>query len=245
MIFRAFFLFLLAPPAFAGSLAEAIAPASQLVVVTGATDAGFTAEIRAYERAKDGWHPRGKTAKAVLGKAGLATGTGIYAGPEFDVGFAKKEGDRRTPTGVFEFGKVYGVAAPKDFKGPMPYRAITASLEGIDDPKSRFYNQIVDRTEIPEPDWISHETILRKDRLYRWLVEVRNNPANAPGAGSLIFLHVWRGPTDGTAGCVAAEESKVRDLLEWLDPAKSPRIVVVPARGRAAIDAILDRKGDR
>lgn len=232
MILHVLILFFISSPAWAASLGEALASTSQLIVVTAENDHSLKGEIRQLERTEHGWHLHGSKMPAVLGKKGLATGSGIYNGPEFKVAQAKIEGDLRSPSGVFEFGKVYGLAEDKNFKGIMPYQKISAGLEGVDDPKSSYYNQIVDRVSLKElPNWSSHEAMLRKDRLYQWLVEIKHNPKNIPGTGSLIFLHVWRGPSAGTAGCVATEEARLLQLLRWLDPAKHPLAVIIPAQG--------------
>ena len=231
MILQLLILFFVSSIADAASLPEVLAPSSQLIVVIANNDHSSKAEIRRIERDGKGWHLVGIKSLAVLGKNGIATGNGIYAGPEFMVEKPKSEGDGRSPTGIFEVGKVFGIAKAKDFQGLMPYETISASLEGVDDPESSYYNRIVDRSALSEPsNWKSHEAILRKDRLYQWLLEIRHNPENIPGHGSLIFLHVWRRPSAGTAGCVAMEESKLLNLLRWLDPTKHPRLVVIPAR---------------
>jgi len=50
----------------------------------------------------------------------------------------------------------------------------------------------------------SHEDMLRPDDLYRYVLIIGyNTPKPVPGAGSCIFLHVWRGKDSSTAGCTA------------------------------------------
>jgi L,D-peptidoglycan transpeptidase YkuD (ErfK/YbiS/YcfS/YnhG family) len=45
---------------------------------------------------------------------------------------------------------------------------------------------------------------------------VENYPANrAEKGGSCVFVHVWRSPKSGTAGCVALAEDGVRTLQDW------------------------------
>ena len=63
------------------------------------------------------------------------------------------------------------------------------------------------------------------DGLYRWGIVVGHNPANQPGAGSCIFIHLWRGPGQPTAGCTAMSEENLPRILAWLDPALDPRLV--------------------
>jgi L,D-peptidoglycan transpeptidase YkuD (ErfK/YbiS/YcfS/YnhG family) len=63
------------------------------------------------------------------------------------------------------------------------------------------------------------------DDLYRWGVEVAYNPEREPGAGSCIFLHVWRGPGSPTAGCTAMPEDDLLTVLRWLRPGDDPVLV--------------------
>lgn len=44
------------------------------------------------------------------------------------------------------------------------------------------------------------------------------------GAGSCIFLHVWK-PGQPTAGCTAMAQPDLEALLLWLDPARQPLLV--------------------
>src|SRR4051812_7493477 len=45
------------------------------------------------------------------------------------------------------------------------------------------------------------------------------------GRGSCIFLHIWAGPGSHTAGCTALDETRLREVLVWLDAAKHPFLV--------------------
>ncbi|HEU4414166.1 MAG TPA: hypothetical protein VFT65_05235, partial [Candidatus Angelobacter sp.] len=64
---------------------------------------------------------------------------------------------------------------------------------------------------------------------YRWgiLVEHNSNPAT-PGAGSCIFMHIWRGPGQPTVGCTAMQQADLESLLGWLDPVRDPLLVQMP-----------------
>ena len=83
--------------------------------------------------------------------------------------------------------------------------------------------------------WIGarSEKMLRDDGLYKWGVFVEHNPAAAPGAGSCIFLHIWKDSTTPTTGCTAMAEKDLVKLLRWLDPA--------PARSWCRCHAIIIR----
>jgi D-alanyl-D-alanine dipeptidase len=113
----------------------------------------------------------------------------------------------------------------------MPYVQSDASIECVDDSRSRFYNRRVDRDTIPQPDWTSHEEMRRGDELYRWGVWVdHNSDPPRPMGGSCIFLHVWGGPGVATSGCTAMAESDLREVLAWLDPRSQPVLVQLPAQ---------------
>ena len=160
-----------------------------------------------------------------LGRNGLAWGIGEHrsAAP---YGFAmKREGDGCSPAGVFRLPFAFGYAAFSEAGWVrLPYVHVTATLFGVDDMASRYYNQVIDATTVT-CDWNSDETMLRADGLYRWGAFVANNPANERGAGSCIFLHIWRGPGKPTAGCTTMPQQELQHVLAWLDVSKSPRLV--------------------
>src|SRR5262249_47021952 len=52
------------------------------------------------------------------------------------------------------------------------------------------------------------------------------NAARARGAGSCIFLHVWRDAASPTVGCTAMAKPALAELLAWLDP--DALLVVLP-----------------
>ncbi len=207
----------------------------QAVVVTtdgwGATDA--TVQRFQRETAGDPWRPMGSSWPATLGSRGLGWGAGL-AGVRRPEGVpAKREGDWRSPAGVFELYAVFGLASP-DRMGwlRMPYRPVRDDTEAVDDPKSRYYNRIVDRQTVARPDWVHKESMHRVGGRYRVGLMVEHNWDQRPGAGSCIFLHVWAGPGQTTAGCTAMSERDLRTLLHWLDASRKPVLVQLPSATR-------------
>ena len=66
----------------------------------------------------------------------------------------------------------------------------------------------------------SHERLRRGDRLYDiMLFSDWNRPEATPGAGSAIFVHLWRRPRFPTAGCIAF----ARADLAWILARWTPR----------------------
>ena len=46
------------------------------------------------------------------------------------------------------------------------------------------------------------------------------------GAGSDIFIHLWRSANQGTAGCVALSEHHLLQQLHWLNKKNNPYIYI-------------------
>jgi L,D-peptidoglycan transpeptidase YkuD (ErfK/YbiS/YcfS/YnhG family) len=171
------------------------------------------------------WQPEGESIPVSLGRHGMAWGLGEHTCPAPEEFRLKKEGDDCSPAGVFRLPFAFGEGANGESLH-LPYVSMTSTHFGIDDAKSRYYNQVVDASssEVTR-DWDSAETMLRSDGLYRRGAMVAHNPMNVPGAGSCIFLHLWRGPGQPTAGCTAMAKDDLKRVLEWLDPMMEPRLV--------------------
>ncbi len=195
----------------------------QVLLVTVPDEKSISAELQMLERdASNSWKQVGETIPVTLGRNGLAWGLGEHTATP-PAGFRlKREGDGCSPAGVFRLPLAFGDAPSSD--GRLRYVPITESLLAVDDPQSRFYNQIVDSAQVAK-DWSSTEFMQREDGLYRHGIVVAHNPANQPGTGSCIFMHLWRGPGQPTAGCTAMSEENLRGILAWLDPALEPRLV--------------------
>ena len=205
----------------------------QCLVVIVSDWKSYVGELHAFERSEGEaeWRSHGNAVPVVLGFNGLAWGRGFMKSLRM-VGGRKREGDNKTPAGVFRLGAAFGYAPEDEARWiKMPYIGLTHATEGVDDPRSKYYNRIVDRTKIDNPDWTSYERLMRDDDVYRWGVVIEHNsdPVVA-GAGSCIYLHVWRASTHPTSGCIAMAQSKLISLLEWLDPEKKPFLVAAPER---------------
>jgi L,D-peptidoglycan transpeptidase YkuD (ErfK/YbiS/YcfS/YnhG family) len=220
---------LAAPPATARVPSPVPADARQLVLSVSADWDATTARIVRFERAAAGapWRALDPATLGSLGRTGLAWGAGLHppglAGPQ------KREGDGKGPAGVFDLRLATGYAPAPPAGTRLRYRPATQTLRCVDDPRSKFYNQLVDEAGVTK-DWTSAEDMRRPDDLYRLVVWVGHNDAPvAKGAGSCIFLHLRGSPTSVTAGCTAFDDADITHLLVWLDPAKRPVLVQLPA----------------
>lgn len=224
---RWLFLMIGSPFVFAAA-AHPLTDSRQCLVVTSPEWNSPTGELRAFERARDGhWKTVDATVPVVLGKKGLAWGTGLFPAPA--TGPHKVEGDNKATAGIFRLGPAFGYAtASRASWIKLRYLPLTKDIEGVDDARSRYYNQLVDRSKVARVDWQTSEKMLRADVLYKWGLFVAHNPAAKPGAGSCIFLHIWRNRSAATAGCTAMPEKNLVELLRWLDPAARPILIQMP-----------------
>jgi D-aminopeptidase len=200
----------------------------QLVVATSAGWNATRALVQAWERssARAPWQPVGPPAEAALGRAGLAWGRGRH--PAVADGPQKREGDGRSPAGVFELRFATGYAAKPPPGTRLPYRPAVPTLRCVDDPRSRFYNRLVDEAAVAK-DWTSAEDMRRADELYRLVVWIGHDESPpAPGAGSCVFLHLRSDPRSVTSGCTALDPAPMERLLRWLDLASRPVLVQLP-----------------
>lgn len=182
------------------------------------------------------WQPAGEPWQGTIGKTGLAWGRGAHGDgvPAGRGGPLKREGDGKSPAGLFAVGRAYGYAPSPPAGTRLAYTQVDAAWRCVDDPASPHYNRIVDERTVT-PDWSSAEHMRRDDDLYTWVVEVRHNPAATPGGGSCIFLHVWGAPDDTTVGCTAMPEPRLASLIAALDPTRRPMVALLP---RAEYDAL-------
>lgn len=213
--------------------------ARQMVVVTTPDWDAVQGELRRFERgsADAPWQPVGAAVTIVVGRNGTAWDPGISAST---AGPVKREGDGRAPAGAFALGTAFGLAAPAEAAWlKLPYVQEIPTLECVDDPASSHYNRLVDRATVATVDWTSSEKMAAVGEAYRWgvVVEYNTSPPVA-GQGSCIFLHVSPTPGNGTAGCTAMAAPALDEVMRWLDPARRPALVQMPAAALAALSAV-------
>ena len=227
-ILFSFLLFLISSPATVAQIEDA----NQLVLVVAPTWNSNFGTMYLFERDGDGWMQRNIPWRVSLADSGLAWGIGLHRIP---VGEREKvEGDRRTPAGVFELGDFFGYDSMPPPRIRFPYRQATKVLHCVDDTVSVFYNSFVGENQVLRDStgklpWRSSEIMRLDSSDYKYGIVVRHNPRALPGKGSCIFLHVSRVDGSATSGCTAMNEDRILLLMQWLDPAKHPRLVQLPA----------------
>ncbi len=199
----------------------------QAVVVTTANWAATNGTAQLFERKniKSNWKKVGSSFPIVVGVNGLAWSGGLNELPS-DTGrlLMKTEGDGKSPAGIFSLTSVFGTLENSG-KIKLPFLKLTASTECVDDVKSAHYNRIVDKYQVGNYDWKSSEKMLEIKPQYDLGVFVEHNYEKQKGAGSCIFLHIWKDETSGTAGCTAMERKNIEIVAAWLDPQKNPVLI--------------------
>jgi len=126
----------------------------------------------------------------------------------------KREGDGATPAGVHRIMGMYyrpdRMARPNGWAIPLQPGDLWS-----DDPDDPAYNRLV---RSPHPH--GHEAMRRPDPLYDVVLvtDWNRHPRAVPGAGSAIFVHVWRAPRHPTAGCIALAKPALCRIIRQIAP---------------------------
>jgi L,D-peptidoglycan transpeptidase YkuD (ErfK/YbiS/YcfS/YnhG family) len=139
-----------------------------------------------------------------------------------------REGDRTTPTGLYRIGPVvYG-------NSPNPgtryaYHQLVCGDWWDEDPVSASYNtfQHVPCGQMPSFGGNSEALWTETVAYPSFAVVEYNTDPVVPYAGSAIFIHANTGGP--TVGCVSVPVPDLDYLLQWLDPADAPSIVMAPS----------------
>jgi L,D-peptidoglycan transpeptidase YkuD (ErfK/YbiS/YcfS/YnhG family) len=185
-----------------------IGESEQLIFATNKDSSSSIVTIHAVERNNDVWQIVFPAFTGSIGEKGFAA-----------MG-DKRERDGKSPSGIFPLGIAFGYDPSVATK--MPYRQATEDDFWVDDVNSEDYNKWVKG----KPNAASWEKMRRDDDQYKYGVVIEYNTGPiVKGKGSAIFLHAWRdgGPT---LGCVSMPEEMVLKILDWLDPAKKPLIIM-------------------
>jgi len=196
--------------AFLNAQGDKTGKSSQIVLVKDNSFLFFDRTLLVLMEKKENiWEPVFEPFDAVIGRNGFA-----------DCG-EKKEGDGKTPSGIYSIKKTFGYG--KTIETKMPYRQILSDDIWVDDPFANDYNRW---TKKRKTQAASYEIMKRDDDLYKYgiVIEYNTDPV-VKGKGSAIFLHIWRDKNTPTAGCVAVSEKDLIKIIGWLNPDAAPLII--------------------
>ena len=190
-------------PDWVGKL-DAAGDAKQMLIVAAFSADATDAWISLHEKQSDGsWHMV-MTSPGFIGKNGLGK---------------TREGDAKTPVGIFHFNRAFGIA--DDPGCAIPYVKVDQDTYWSGDPRDGYrYNELVNLKDLPGLDLESgdSEHIIDYPYHYQYCLNISYNEEGKAGAGSAIFLHCLGPYKPYTGGCVAVPENKMKLIMQKVKP---------------------------
>lgn len=125
----------------------------------------------------------------------------------------KKEGDKKTPKGVFSLGPLFYRKDKNEAPNTKIKKIIIKKEMGwCDDSKNKSYNKLIKVSKK-----IKHEKMFRGDDKYDFLIPINYN-TNKPkkNKGSAIFIHLTKNYKK-TLGCIALKKKDFLILLKLIN----------------------------
>ena len=149
------------------------------------------------------------------------------------------ESSIKTPLGHFNLGIAFGT---HDLNINYPYIKISSNHYWVDDPNSKYYNNLVNLNEYintfdypyivntNQKEFLSAEHLIDYPKQYEYAVYIEYNVdgekyEDGIGKGSAIFLHCL-GDKGYTGGCVAIPKEDMLFILNFLDRNKHPQVLI-------------------
>ncbi len=218
------------PAALTAETLPPLASCKQLLLVTTADWQAVPGTLHRFVRTntESPWVEVGESLPVVVGRNGLGWGKGLNPAASLP-GPVKKEGDGKSPAGIFRLSSAFGLVEADKIKPlKLPYQYLSEGIECVDDVKSAHYNSIVDRAQTSPVDWDSSEKMRAVGQYRLGVVIDHNADPREPGGGSCVFLHIWKDEHTGTSGCTAMASDNIDAVVPWLDPADEPLLVQLP-----------------
>ena len=188
--------------------------AQQVLIVDAPGAASTTATLTAYENDGAGWYQVFGAMPAVDGANGWLPGQ------------SRIEGDDTTPEGMYAIGStMYGTSA--DPGTQFPYHQLVCGDWWDEDSASPTYNTFQHVACGTTPPFAgASEALWTEGNAYPSMAVIDYNTPPTGPLGSGIFLHADTGSP--TAGCVSLPLADLDAVLDWLNPALHPVIVMGP-----------------
>jgi L,D-peptidoglycan transpeptidase YkuD (ErfK/YbiS/YcfS/YnhG family) len=212
--------------------------ADQVIVVTSTDFRSTRARLSAYEKTAEGtWISIAKDEPAFVGARGIVPGA------------ERRQGTGTTPAGTYAITSAFGRKANPGTT--LPYVHVDRNDAWTYNPKVPSTYNIFQTAPV---SWASYgryvENLWQFGRQYDYVavldynlpdgmittdargIRRTNEPANTRAGGG-IFLHVSK--DEPTAGCISINERTMRRIMDWLDVAKRP-VIVIGAASRLSLD---------
>lgn len=207
----------------------------QAIVVTTPKWTEFRGKVQRYEWEGAGpWRAVGNAMAVAIGRRGLAWGRGLH--PDGLPGPTKREGDTKSPAGVFELADAYGYAVAPPPGTTWPYGRLTQGWKCIDDPRQEGYNTLI----MPDAYYAEAPTVawdgVRRDVVFDMFVVVKHNTDPVvPAAGSCVLIHPWTNAQTPTQGCTSMSKNSLQTVLGWLSPKLHPVLIQMPEEALSTV----------
>ena len=176
-----------------------------------------------------------------LGMNGLIWGLGLHSNARG--ASIKKEGDGRSPAGVFDIGGLWVThKTPVKHHSSIPYVKVGPNDLWITNTNdARYYNRHVRLDHPAKTEWELKEQMRQTDYPHSIKMLICHNTPERKGGvqvgrGSSIFFHIWRNEGKSpTAGCTSMEEKNLRTIIARLNPLRHPVYILLPRAEYAAL----------
>ena len=172
--------------------------------------------------------------KGRLGKNGLIWGLGLHNNPRKAA--TKKEGDGRSPAGIFTLGGLWVThKTPVKHHRSIPYVKVGPNDIWVTNTSdARLYNRHVRLKHAACTKWELKEQMRQTDYPHSIKMLICHNTPERKGGvvvggGAAIFFHIWRNNgNSATAGCTSMAEENLRAIIARLNPARKPVYILLP-----------------
>jgi L,D-peptidoglycan transpeptidase YkuD (ErfK/YbiS/YcfS/YnhG family) len=164
------------------------------------------------------WKKEEQEIDVMIGRSGLGLGLDWYHLQRFYKTVPlKKEGDGKTPFGMYLLGKKFGKLPAGDFNQTDNFIELNEGTKCVDDADSPYYSRIVETTKgavLVEPTWKSAEDMY-KEPFYQQGIVVDYRTKGVDKSGSCIFMHLENTSVKGTSGCIATQKVHLDKIYEF------------------------------
>ena len=171
---------------------------SQALITLAGSSTLDTGELNVYTKGDDGaWKTVYAGVRAKYGMNGL---------------YKEKEGDSKTPVGVFKMNTPFGIAdSVEGF--PDNYIKVDPDMYWNGDSASDRYNKLVNAKEYTAFDRSASEHLINYSGYYDYCIDTGYNYEGTPYRGSAIFLHCVVND-EHTHGCIAIPKEYMTEIMK-------------------------------
>lgn len=200
-----------------------------LIVVTTSNGSSYEGELSMWKKTWGGRWLRDKNIiDVMIGRNGIGIGHEWKRWNKYFPYPLKKEGDGKTPMGIYRIGTKFGFKEQSEYGQTDNYLKIKGDTVCVDDPNSTYYNKILvsSEKEIKNKNWNSAE-VMSREPLYNQGILIEYVSSREERAGSCIFIHEIDVKKEGTSGCIAMKKENIEFLYNELKDNTNAAIITM------------------